>query len=81
MGSLKQQFVSQDCPDKNCHMEVNEKATPRDLLRFLGVEDRGVLVVINGKPVDLDQHFHDGDRVVVMNPHFQEGDDVTFLEK
>lgn len=70
MGPLKQRFVSRDCPEPNCEMEINEKATPRDLLRLFGVEDNNILTVVNGRPVDPDVGFSEGDRVVLMDPNY-----------
>lgn len=72
MGPLKQKIAFHKYPDPNRYLEIDEAATPRDLLRLLGVEDEEVLALINGKPVSLDEKIQDEDRVVLMYPDSKE---------
>ena len=70
MGSLKQGFESKGCSHRE--LEISETATSRDLLRLFGVEDRNILTIINGKPTNIDTGFHEGDRVVLMDPDYSD---------
>ncbi|HHY58978.1 MAG TPA: MoaD/ThiS family protein [Clostridia bacterium] len=62
MGALKPKLPA------GVLLEVEDTATPRDLLRSLGVAGEEVLVLVNGKPVAPDYQLAPEDRVVFMYP-------------
>lgn len=72
MGPLKQKLAGKVCPEPNCYLEVPDGASPRGLLRLLDVDDDGVVILVNGKPVDPETQLSEGDRVVLMNPDSKE---------
>lgn len=72
MGALKHTMQAGDRFDPSGYLEVDAATTPRDLIRSLGVTGEDVLVLINGKPVPLDEKIAPDDRVVLMYPDSHE---------
>lgn len=68
-GFLLFKLKEKNIPCQNACLELKEGATPKDLLKDLGIEEEEVEgVFVNGKISSFHTKLQDGDRVALVPP-------------
>jgi sulfur carrier protein ThiS len=60
-------YLPEDCTGSACDLEVDPGTTVADVLARYGVPTEGIVILVNGRSVDLDQALEEGDVMAVFH--------------